>query len=153
MEKMKNNENKSICSICGGRCCKSMGCHLSPEDVFRGEEPNVMSILKLLKTGYFSVDWWEGDPRAEISEDMALYITMFIRVMNVNGKVIDPSWGGKCKLLTSHGCALSFEQRPKGGKALIPQADFNCQSSYDKKEAAIEWVPYQDLISRALDLL
>ena len=29
---IENNENKTMCRECGGRCCENMGCHYSPND-------------------------------------------------------------------------------------------------------------------------
>ena len=33
-----NHENKELCSKCGGRCCKSCGCELFPEDFKEGQK-------------------------------------------------------------------------------------------------------------------
>jgi Fe-S-cluster containining protein len=139
-----NNENKTICSSCGGKCCKNMGCHYSPDDV---GEITIESIQSLLNTGNVSIDWWEGDVLEK--ERGQVY---YLRVRNVNEGILDPSWGGvPCKLLTKSGCSLSWKNRPKGGRGVIPIEGGNCQTEYSKKQCAIDWYPYQNTLDSVVD--
>lgn len=136
---MKNNENSTMCKSCGGRCCKFMGCHLSPKDIFGDKKPSIEILYKFLEKGIYAIDYWEGDPRKEFYE---LNIACYVRMKNKNSEsLIDPSFGGECQVLTSSGCPFSFEERPLGGKALVPN-ESECISTYTKQECAIEWIPY-----------
>jgi hypothetical protein len=142
---MNNNENKSLCSLCNGKCCQQMGCHLSPEDL---SEISVESITELLKTGNYSIDWWEGDIFNK-DRDRSYYI----RTRNVNSSVLDPSWGGKpCVLFVSRkGCSLSWENRPKGGKGVIPQDNFECKTVYSKPDSVRDWYQYQNILDEVVE--
>lgn len=67
MDEIKNNEHP-ICAKCKGICCRNMGCEISPDDVIRWKgEITEQTITELLDTEYISIDWWEGDPRRDIT--------------------------------------------------------------------------------------
>lgn len=142
---MENNENKSICHSCGGACCRNMGCHISPRDL---PEISVDYILNMLKTGNYSIDYWEGDVFEKERGQ-----TYYLRMRNVGSNIVDPSWGGKpCVMFSPEiGCKLSWENRPRGGKALIPQKDFNCsKTTYSKKDCVIEWYEFQNILDKVV---
>ena len=129
------------CKRCGGRCCKAMGCHISPFDL---KEITVKSIINLIdESQCISIDWWNGNPTDDSTNIERAY---FLRIKNKNGKVIDPSYGGVCSILTDIGCPLSFEYRPKGARDLIPCNNDNCVVEYSKQDVAIDWLPYHDIM-------
>jgi Fe-S-cluster containining protein len=136
-------ENKLICTSCGGKCCKSMGCHYAPSDF---TEITFETLNNLLAEGYTSIDWWEGDVFGGDRE-----CTYFLRVRNVNANIVDPSWGGRCILLTDKGCKLSYQDRPKGGRSLIPNSSGDCIVTYSKEECCQEWYDYQDILDRLVE--
>jgi hypothetical protein len=138
-----NNENKVICSACNGKCCRNMGCHCSPEDI---GEITFETILEFINTGNFSIDWWEGDVLDKNRDK-----TYYLRARNIDAGTIDPSWGGRCKLLTPTGCLLPFEKRPKGGRAVTPVKTFDCKGDYSKKECCVDWYPYQNILDEVVD--
>lgn len=155
--KIEDNENKNWCSECGGKCCKRMGCHFSPEQVF-GDKPRTVETLQaFLDRGIFAVDWWDGDIRTEHeykgakpSEEEKLSQVYYVRMGHKGvDHLFDPSFGGECKMLTPTGCAFSFEDRPRGGQALVPgrtpEGKCNCRSTYTKVDCCIDWLPYQEL--------
>lgn len=154
MKEFINNENKEFCRVCGGMCCKNSGCAFSPRD-FKGEITKER-LEKLLKTGLVSLDWWDGDPTNTTDSALndTVEIAYFIRIRNLLldhgdnlAPIIDPSFGGKCCLLTNNGCMLSFEHRPLQGQALIPKSrEYNCDEGYSKRECCIEWLNYDTLL-------
>lgn len=152
---MENNENKAVCKTCGGVCCKNMGCHLHPSDVFKDGIATAEAVRDLLLTENYSIDWWEGDPR-NIDYDDPTYVDRgyYIRARHVGAPVVDPSFGGVCVMLTPTGCKLSFEDRPLGGKSLIPKstATGRCVSSFTKQDAALAWIPYHEQLMKGLEL-
>ena len=84
---MKTYQNKDICTKCGGGCCKQLPGGVSPADL---TEVTKESLLKLLQTGKYAIDWWEGD-----------YPEYFIRPAIKNcSSIFDPTWGGECVFLT-----------------------------------------------------
>jgi len=137
--------NPELCRGCGGLCCKTMGCHISPEDL--KDEITVESIIRLIdETGCISIDWWEGDP----SENNAVSRGLFLRIKNVNAKIIDPSYGDECSILTDKGCPLIYSYRPKGARELIP-AETECLVGYSKQQCAIDWLPYRDILEEVYE--
>lgn len=136
-----------VCAACGGRCCKSMGCHLSPGDVPEVSAPVLRALLTL---GHTSIDYWEGD----VEPDGGLDRVYYLRMRNKGCPVCDPSWGGyECSLLGPTGCPLPFEQRPKGARMLAPYYDdktrmTNCTQHYTKEDCAREWRKYNHILSK-----
>lgn len=139
-------ENLELCSKCKGKCCKAMGCHFSPDDF---EDLSFEGLKKEIDKGYISIDWWEGNPfdtdnRKEIPR------AFFLRIRNRDSKIINPSWGGVCSLLTDKGCILSYNKRPKGGRDLIPAVP-ECRITYTKDQCARDWYKYNDILSELED--
>lgn len=133
--------NTEICKRCGGSCCKSLGCHISPFDL---KEITFESIISLIdESGCISIDWWEGNPIIDEPDGQRVY---FLRIKNQGAKVIDPSFGGICSILTDIGCPLSYEYRPKGARDLIPKEGPTCHDRYSKRQCAIDWYSYQDIM-------
>ena len=143
MNEFKNNES-SICSECKGQCCKRMGCHYSPDDF---KEITFEILKELIDKGNTSIDWWEGDVLDKDRER-----TYYLRVRNKNSDIVDPAWIGECSLLTNSGCSLLFESRPKGGRSVIPQKDFECTSEYLKDTCCKEWYPYQHILDNLYNI-
>ena len=50
-------------------------------------------------------------------------------------------------LLTEEGCSLSYEERPKGGRLLIP-SDHQCEVKYTKQDVACDWYEYRDILEK-----
>ena len=140
-------ENKKICSLCKGMCCKKMGCHYSPQDF----KEISFDLLKIeIDKGHISIDWWEGNPFDEL--DDSIERVYFLRVRNVKSKIIDPSWGGVCSLLTENGCSLEYKDRPKGGRELIPNEKRDCILNYNKQDCAKEWYKYDEILTQLYNL-
>ena len=136
-------ENKTLCKECRGKCCKSMGCHFSPDDF---NDLSYEGLKKVIEKGFISIDWWEGSPFDD-SDDSGR--ALFLRMRNKKSRVIDPSWMGECILLTKEGCPLAYENRPKGGRLLIPDKK-GCRAEYTKNDAARDWFKYNDTLLKIL---
>ena len=65
--------------------------------------------------------------------------------IKLENKELCSEWGGVCILLTEDGCPLSFEERPKGARLLIPSAN-KCKSLYTKEDCCIDWIKYHDIL-------
>jgi len=81
-----NNENKEVCSNCGGQCCKSMGCQFSPRDF---KEITFEVLRQEINKGNISIDWWEGD----VFDNDERGRTYYLRMRNKNSDIVNPSWG------------------------------------------------------------
>lgn len=142
-----NNENKKVCTACGGHCCKQMPGCAYPEDFGSNDLEIEQNLIERLSTKKWAVDYW-------VQEEGQGY---FLRPATEKGEwPIDPSWGGRCNLLTDKGCPLSFENRPKGCRDLIPNLNDPGNCSYPEggngKESAKEaWKPYWNMIDKVLE--
>ena len=149
---MKNNESKSICSKCNGRCCSQMGCEIFPIDL---GEISVRYIFDSLMEGNISVDIWDGDIDVDF-HDFILPQIYFLRMRNINSPVLDFSLDeNPCvKFVDGKGCVLSWEERPLGGKSLVPHPSFHCQQEgYDKMDCAREWKKYQNILCVVVQMI
>ena len=59
---MENNENKEICSKCGGMCCRRMPGQYVPDDLFDHEMTKEELKKFILEVGNISIDLYRlGD--------------------------------------------------------------------------------------------
>lgn len=144
-------ERPDICAECGGYCCKKLPGVAYPSDFGRSARTIREGVLAALRTGKWAIDWWEGDPTGRDLVDQAFY--MRPAVVGEAG-VFHGAWDGNtCAFLTSTGCELSHDDRPRECRLLVPARDpFNpttaCRSpkGVSKKDASIKWLPYSDLL-------
>lgn len=152
MNKLINNENISVCSLCGGKCCKQIPGAVFPEQL---NDISVESLLQMYKDGY-CFDYWEGNPTKDEKYDNVTAYYLRPQTISAIGRMVDPSWGAQCSFLTPTGCKLSFDKRPMECQTLVANhlAPGNCTSDtkgYNKKDAAIKWFPYNDIIEQVLN--
>lgn len=142
------NVNAEICAECGGVCCKTCGCHFSPDDF---PEISFEYLKKELEKGYISIDYVD---REVIYDDINIFI---LRVRNQNAPIVDMGYRRTpCILLTENGCKLDYDNRPAGGKLLIPKESFptlfgetrRCHCKYDIDDCCYEWKPHQKVLYR-----
>ncbi len=148
---IEDNQNKEMCSACGGWCCKRYPGLYSPEDI---GEITVSKILDLLNSGTFSIDYWIGGIYGRGGD------TPFLRPRKVGEPVIDKrSWGEiPCINLTETGCSLEFKHRPIQCRELVPNYDFlnkenNCSPADEtnSKENLVKlWFPYRKILHQAV---
>lgn len=165
----------SYCKECGGVCCRHMGCHFSPEDFEEISFDYLKDRIEntgCISIDWWEQDPREDDGINELSKCYFLRmrnrksgITISDHLMgllsmigvpspdtdSVNDEpapIVDASWGGRCVLHTDEGCSISYENRPKGARWLIAKSnpDKPCDDAYSKKQCAIDWIPYQDIL-------
>jgi len=108
-----------FCNECKGHCCKSMGCHFSPNDF---KELTFEALKTEIEKGFISIDAWDGNPLTDDIGGRTYYLRMRNKYYSDKKyNIVDFSWGGKCILLTENGCPLEFNNRPKGGRSLKPE--------------------------------
>lgn len=150
-KKIENNETPEVCSKCKGYCCKAYSGIYHPNDF----EDIEKELIKLKEENLISIDQWDGPLMINDDEDNDYYDIKFVRPRHTNAKsFVDLSYGGVCIHLTDHGCKLSFEKRPYQCKMLTPingQFAYGCSSPYNKREAAIAWIPYQHIIQKLIN--
>lgn len=137
-------ENKSICSKCGGLCCKRNGCIYSTENF---KSIDFDTIQKVLDSGKASIT-------AELkcySEFLSIYLYLRARELN-KGKIDLVSYPDACASLTENGCTLDLENRPLGGVYLIPKEYHDCGYLIKSLKSIIDsWMPYQDLLKELVE--
>ena len=129
-----------ICAVCGGYCCKHMGCHYSPTDF---SDLSFEALKSQIEKGGISIDWWVSGGTREY----------YLRARHVGEPVVKGSWGGRCVNLTDTGCSLSWEERPLGGKALKPQSKVGegCHGYYSKEQCKDDWKPYAQVLHELVE--
>ena len=137
--RLYKTNNKEMCTECRGKCCKSCGCSYFPEDLNMTFE----YLLKEIKNGKIVIDYREC---GESPYDKLKNPVFYLRVANKGEKGISIGGFGICSLLTEQGCSLSYEQRPTGGRLLVPFWS-GCYSLYSVNDFIDAWTPYQNLIS------
>lgn len=141
------NENLEICKQCQGYCCKKSGCDYIPDDF---PELSLSFLLAKLYEGYISIvsaQDFKSLPNGQIVNTPFLYL----RARNVNRPIVDLlSMKTQCASLTKMGCAFTYEQRPYGGKNLVPVRDGICYPKEDPVELIKKWTDYQKVLSRAV---
>lgn len=141
-----------LCTKCGGACCKRLPGAAEPKDFGAPSKRALVKNLRAaLETGHWCFDWWEGDPRPgkARSGEEKLSRAYFVRPAIVDhvGERFHPAWEGTCSLLTKTGCPLPYKGRPVACRGLKPVPSLDCKASYgDKRDVAIAWIPYLDLL-------
>ena len=135
------------CRSCNGCCCKVAPGNLWPCDLSALSAQAVAAHL----AGPYSLDWWEGDPR-EGCEELSRALFLRPAVRGHERAVAHAGFGGTCALLSRAGCDLSFDDRPTGCRIVNPETCMDRTGPNGNQLAALEWLPYQDLLYRALRL-
>lgn len=129
----------SICSECGGKCCKEFPGIFHPEDfqdVEKEYDPKIMCL-----------DFWEGE-----YEDTGVRQPYFVRMRSVKDgdRVANGLWSGECVNLGKRGCKLPRKRRAAQCNQLVASADGNCTvpEKYTKKNLVRAWLPYQEQLKK-----
>lgn len=138
------NENKELCSECGGYCCKKSGCDYYVSDFKRIDKNTILEALASKKISIVSAFVFE-----RLNDDKIVATPfLYLRARNQDRDIVDLySVKTTCMSLTETGCAYTYENRPGGGKNLIPQKPI-CKPLLDPIEQIKAWAPYQGLLSK-----
>jgi len=143
--------NTAACTACGGKCCQKSAGGYDPDDL---APVTTESLARRFTDGIYAIDWWEGDVRPG-KESWST--SMFIRPAHRGVTALrDPSWGGICvHWNAAKGCCFEWQHRPRNCRELVPSENYpdGCHGPFGKEEAALAWVPYQDVIVEAEALL
>lgn len=140
-------ENSPVCAACGGKCCKFYPGITSPEDWGAPDKERMRKRIKAaLDSGRYELDEWYGDPTGEKTGDDWFLVHMVRpsahRRLGVGGDF------ERCGLLGPQGCYLPHADRPRQCRELEPgdPSGEHCGDRYSKRQAAIDWMPYQDVL-------
>lgn len=136
---VNSHTNCSICSECGGRCCKTGGCGLMTCDI---PDISVEGITKLLDSDKYSITFLYSDL-------FGIIPTMHTREEKADRINISPIRKA-CSLLKNNGCTLSREERPTLGLLLIPEPNFDCNLIVDGFDSIHDWLPIKDVMEEVI---
>ena len=141
------NENKDMCRMCGGMCCKKSGCDYSANNF---SDLSYEGIKKELGVGDKSIVCVLEFKKDSLGK--YFYIPfLYIRARNVGRDVIDlVSMKKKCALLLDNGCSYDYDNRPEGGRNLIPCKNLGgkCFPLNNPVDIVKTWEPYQKILRR-----
>lgn len=135
-------ESAEVCRRCGGACCRSNGCSLSPEDMlrelaaYREGEIGESVTEEWLRQSDCAIDSFTG-------RNGPCY---FLRMRHKCFTFIGVDAMGECVALTEQGCSLPYGRRPKGGRFLEGCPDGHCRQHYTREQMEEDWRPYQQLL-------
>lgn len=129
------------CKICGGKCCKRNGCAFAPSDF----KHISLSVLKrIMEKGFVTIVEVENAVTGLGRDVLAL------RVRNKDEPVVNLSGNHNegCILLEDTGCPFNDEDRPHGGRVLVPEKLIlgTCTRGYSSRQCAEAWLPYQEML-------
>jgi Fe-S-cluster containining protein len=143
--------NYLMCASCKGKCCQRYGGGYHPNDF--GKEITEEVIYNALKTYRVGVNWWDGEFEHKGKKYNNAY---FLHARHRGEKPVYASWGGTCASWSLEvGCSLVYEERPIQCRMLEPK-DYgdNCvipkESKADKNSLVVAWLPYSDIVDKAV---
>ena len=76
----------SICKECGGGCCHSLGCYISPHDLLSISKESIRNLID--ESQCISIDWWDGNPVTGVNDGEKSF---FLRIPTIIITIIIPS--------------------------------------------------------------
>ncbi len=107
------NEQPGVCGPCGGNCCKNGPGRYHPSD-FADLDADLPALIDC---GGACLDWWEGD--FDGTPGPVYYVRP--REKGYEHRALHAGWERTCSNLTATGCALPWDSRPYGCRALVPK--------------------------------
>lgn len=148
----ENTENPEICKECGGACCLRAPCHWSPRDI---EDLSYSGLKKLLEEKkYISILRFPGSVcdscLRTVSCNNFYYYILRTRTRGTGIAAVARriKADDHCILLKEDGCDISFKERPRGARLLIPEKDKRCRHLYDLDDCIYEWQDHQDVLRK-----
>jgi hypothetical protein len=150
----RGNERPELCAECGGQCCLTRPGIEAPER-FLAAPDAVAALAAALATGdwvlaeHVGVPWVDGvePPEAERRRLIRYPRPATLLERGRDGTPRDEL--APCALLDPAGCRLPFEERPRMCRALVPTPGFECEGDWGRREAALAWLPHQELVEAA----
>lgn len=142
---MEPNVNHSICSKCGGKCCKYSGCALFPINI--SNPFRYSKLLKRMQTGKYSFKL----SLFQDCESSQYGYQLRIKARNVDRDVVDLfSAPNRCMHWRAKGgCLFTDATRPYEGLHLIPQPSYQCYPDFSANFAFEQWEKVQSDLKKA----
>ena len=133
-----SNENKEICTKCGGRCCNTFPGITHPEDFDYSER----AIRSSITIGNYSIDLYDNS----VSDWETI---LFVRpsIKGSEKMIFHESGGGCCTFHEIKSCILNYNSRPRECRDLTPKEGGGCYG-VNKILSAKWWLPYQEFLQK-----
>lgn len=132
-------ENQSLCSACGGYCCKQSPCSFMPKDF---SDLSLEGLLKEFREkDYLTIVF-------NVFEVDIPYISMRAKHWKTTIRLIETRTQDSCVGLTSTGCMFSYDERPTGGKLVVPSTyhPYGCYLDLSSDTFSKAWAPYSEVL-------
>lgn len=130
----ERREGYAQCVGCG-KCCKNAPGKFVPADFGK----DVKRMEKAIRDGIAQIDYWEPDRQSGMKK---VYYIRASAEETRGLEVVDALWGGPCAHHSdTNGCALSYDDRPKNCRDVVPNWDGSeCMSlSEDRSKELMAW--------------
>jgi Fe-S-cluster containining protein len=148
------NERPDLCAGCGGRCCRTRPGIEAP-DRFLAEPDPAAALAAALATGdwvlaeHVGVPWVDGVEPPEAERRRVIRYPRPATLLERGGGGAPRDDLAPCTFLGEAGCRLSFDDRPRTCRALVPSPGFECEGDWGRREAALAWRPHQGWVEAA----
>jgi Fe-S-cluster containining protein len=152
------NERPDLCEACGGACCRTRPGVEAPGRFLAAPDPaaalaSALASREWVLAEHLGVPWVNGVPPPEEDRYRLLrYPRPATLAERDEGRSIPGGDAADCVFLARGGCRLQFHDRPRMCRSLEPSPNGDCVAAWDRRAAALAWLPHQDLISTALRL-
>ena len=150
--KPERREGYAQCVGCG-QCCKNAPGKFVPADFGK----DVKRMEKAIRAGIAQIDYWEPDKQSRWEKVYYIRAT----AEEALGEVVYALWGGPCALHSdASGCALSYDDRPKNCRDVVPREEPNgdCRTLSEDRSTRLdawdyvkEWRRWQRQIVGIID--
>jgi Fe-S-cluster containining protein len=155
LPEIDNNERPDLCAACGGACCRTRPGIEAPGRFLAAPDP-AAALAAALASGewllaeHVGVPWVNGVPPPDEDRYRVLrYPRPATRAELPAGAPGADAGSSDCVFLAPGGCRLPFAERPRMCRSLEPSSDGDCVAAWDRRSAALAWLPHQELVAAA----
>jgi Fe-S-cluster containining protein len=152
---IESNERPDLCGACGGACCRTRPGIESPGRFLAAPDPvaalaSALASREWVLAEHVGVPWVDGVPPPDEDRYRVLrYPRPATVAERAAGAVVPGGEAADCVFLAPGGCRLPFHERPRMCRSLEPSPDGECVAAWDRRAAALAWLPHQSLVAAA----
>ena len=155
---ISNNERPDLCEACGGACCRTHPGVEAPARFLAASDPpaslsSALASREWVLAEHVGVPWVDGVPPPDEDRYRVLRYPRPATVAELAAGRPGAGAADDCVFLAPGGCRLPFADRPRMCRSLEPSSDGDCVAAWDRRAAALAWLPHQGLVTAALALL